>query len=520
MSINFDNLAAECSYCFKTFTNTNLVFCTCNIITCEEHFNFHVNKYNCQIVFKIEQISLNKSNNLKNLSIVLENTDQLKKYFVNIFLDSNITDSEIKDGIINELILKTNKSFDFIKCPHINQKSIRIHMLKQCCSCEIQTNLWHCVYCDFVGCGRNQYDCIGHGHMLDHAVKHQHFQTVSLQTNEIYCYTCDSYVYNVIPRQIVNNDNDIISKNVIYTTINGKQDSPKLDIEYEDEDIIKNSNHTGIVNEGNTCFISSGLQLLSTIISKNILAHFYICESLPQYCFICQLLKITNYLYIQKSYTNNSIYIHQFLNIFFKECTIFEQNKQADASEFIQIMLEKIELFENCGLLESITENLKYRITYGYECSLLHPENNTFQDEGMVIILNACNTILEGLQNLFNDKICCPKCKKFTNCYIINYQFSKKLILCVKRYEVNNTVITKNLVDITAEDKISISDKIYRLQGMIIHKGESPNSGHYIYYNAISHAIIDDNIIRKPKNNELKQGVIFYYKQNDTNDCN
>lgn len=519
MSINFDNLANECSYCFKTFEDSNLIFCTCNCITCEEHFNFHTNKYNCQIIFKIKQISLNKSNNLKNLIIILENTNQLKEYFSNIFLDSNITDSDIKDGIINELTIKINKSLDSLKCPHIKQKFIKIHMLKQCCKCEIQTNLWHCAYCDFVGCGRNQYNCIGHGHMLDHAIEHQHFQTVSLQTNEMYCYTCDSYIYNSIPKKIINN-NDIISKNIIHTTINNKHNDFKLDIDYDSEDIIKNLNHIGIVNEGNTCFIASGLQLLSTVASKNISTHFHLCESLPQHCFICQLLKITNYLYVKKSYDNNPIYIHNFLNIFFKECIIFEQNKQADASEFIQIMLEKIELFENCGLLELITKDLKYKITYGYECSLLHQENNTFQDEGMVVILNTCDTILEGLQNLFNSKICCPKCKKFTNCYIINYKFSKKLILCIKRYEINDTVITKNSMDIIAEDKISISDKIYELQSIIIHKGTSLNSGHYIYYDAITHAIIDDSVIRKPKNNELKQGVIFYYKQSDINDYN
>lgn len=42
--------------------------------------------------------------------------------------------------------------------------------LQKCRSCHLSSNLWLCLYCGHVGCGRSVYDGSGgNNHAIDHA---------------------------------------------------------------------------------------------------------------------------------------------------------------------------------------------------------------------------------------------------------------------------------------------------------------------------------------------------------------
>jgi len=70
--------------------------------------------------------------------------------------------------------------------------------LAHCQSCELKENLWLCLTCGALGCGRQQYGGLaGNGHALKHSQSSIHPVAVKLGTitpegqADVYCYTCD-----------------------------------------------------------------------------------------------------------------------------------------------------------------------------------------------------------------------------------------------------------------------------------------------------------------------------------------
>jgi ubiquitin carboxyl-terminal hydrolase 5/13 len=70
--------------------------------------------------------------------------------------------------------------------------------LSRCGECELNTNLWLCLVCGHLGCGRRNYDGTGGN---NHAVEHNHstkhglvckMGTITPEgTADIFCYDCD-----------------------------------------------------------------------------------------------------------------------------------------------------------------------------------------------------------------------------------------------------------------------------------------------------------------------------------------
>lgn len=71
----------------------------------------------------------------------------------------------------------------------------------KCRDCHLSNNLWLCLYCGHVGCGRKVYDGSGgNNHAIDHAKSFEHHLVVKLGTitsdgkADVYCYKCDDEV--------------------------------------------------------------------------------------------------------------------------------------------------------------------------------------------------------------------------------------------------------------------------------------------------------------------------------------
>jgi ubiquitin carboxyl-terminal hydrolase 5/13 len=54
--------------------------------------------------------------------------------------------------------------------------------LAHCTTCELRENLWFCLTCSFLGCGRRQFGLSGNGHALNHFEESGHGICVKLGT--------------------------------------------------------------------------------------------------------------------------------------------------------------------------------------------------------------------------------------------------------------------------------------------------------------------------------------------------
>jgi ubiquitin carboxyl-terminal hydrolase 5/13 len=73
--------------------------------------------------------------------------------------------------------------------------------LAHCGECDLKANLWLCMVCGHLGCGRKNYDGTGgNNHAIDHANSSHHPVVCKLGTitpegsASIYCYDCDEEV--------------------------------------------------------------------------------------------------------------------------------------------------------------------------------------------------------------------------------------------------------------------------------------------------------------------------------------
>ena len=152
--------------------------------------------------------------------------------------------------------------------------------LGHCSMCDLKENLWLCLQCGNLGCGRAQYGGIGgNGHGLLHTQQESHSVAVKLGsitpegTADIYCYACDEertdpelvqhlahWGINIAEREKTEKSltEMQIEQNLKWdfsmTTEDGKELSP-----------LFGGGLTGLKNLGNSCYLASILQCLFTM---------------------------------------------------------------------------------------------------------------------------------------------------------------------------------------------------------------------------------------------------------------
>ena len=149
--------------------------------------------------------------------------------------------------------------------------------MAKCSSCDLKSNLWLCMNCGHLGCGRRYYDGSGgNNHGVDHAESTGHAVALKLGTitpegtASIHCYQCDDDVIDPnLKEHLAIYGIDIASQKKTEKTMAELNLAANLNLTLskvleEGKTLVPvfGPDHTGMENLGNSCYMNSVVQVL------------------------------------------------------------------------------------------------------------------------------------------------------------------------------------------------------------------------------------------------------------------
>ncbi|KAJ2656490.1 ubiquitin C-terminal hydrolase Ubp14 [Coemansia sp. RSA 1200] len=251
--------------------------------------------------------------------------------------------------------------------------------LHTCSACEKHENLWLCLSCGHVGCGRRQYDGSGgNNHAISHYDQTGHKVSIKLGTitpegsADAYCYACDDnkvdpklaehlkpFGINVLAQQKTEKSvaelqlEQNLKFDFSMTTADGEQLEP-----------VAGPGLTGLRNLGNSCYMASILQCVFNIdrfrdrYFPTAEDHFATCsKQKPANCVLCQLHKMASGLwsgrYAELQTDHDGKPAHQagippaqFKDAIAQDHYEFSTMRQQDVFEFFRHLNKQIDIAE------------------------------------------------------------------------------------------------------------------------------------------------------------------------------
>ncbi|KAL1852916.1 ubiquitin C-terminal hydrolase Ubp14 [Paecilomyces lecythidis] len=195
------------------------------------------------------------------------------------------------DGIMKALSFTEREEIkaweqEFVPCEHTlllqQQESRKIEStdLTHCSMCELKENLWLCLECGNLGCGRSQFGGVGgNSHGLAHADASSHAVAVKLGSitadgsADIYCYKCneertDPELASHLAHWGINiAEREKTEKSLMEMQIehNMKWEFSMTTEDGQELEPIFGPGFTGLKNLGNSCYLSSIVQCLLSL---------------------------------------------------------------------------------------------------------------------------------------------------------------------------------------------------------------------------------------------------------------
>lgn len=270
--------------------------------------------------------------------------------------------------------------------------------LFQCALCDLKENLWICLTCGTVGCGREQFgsNLRGNSHALSHyeatghsvAVKLGSLSAEDADNCDCYCYQCNDEVkvpeltnllleFGVDLKSAVKTEKNLIELNL------DRNMNWQFNLEGADGEILApifGPGLTGLQNLGNSCYLNSVIQALFSFPSyKSLFKDLHFDKSIkdPAEDLTSQMIKIYDGLvsgrYSKPNVLKGDDYQlgvrpSSFKTLIGTEHPEFKTNKQQDANEFLLYLLDKLD--KEFGL--ALNKEFKFLMGNKVVCSQCH----------------------------------------------------------------------------------------------------------------------------------------------------
>lgn len=266
-------------------------------------------------------------------------------------------------------------------------------LIERCADCDLDQNLWLCLHCGNVGCGREQIGIDGHSHAKKHYENNaEHSLAVKLgslssTSCDVYCYACDDevkfedrevFVQTLLKYGIDLNKKYAKEKTLVELQVeqNMNWDFQMTDSKGHDLTRLQSSKEygCGLINLGNSCYMNSVLQCLLNggvrSYSWDELGHEFPKNVVhPETNLKCQLIKLNNAMKLDPDAYSNGIRPTSFKKCVGQSHEEFSSGRQQDALEFLTYLTD----FLDVKLLKNLPSNpndlLKFTMEDRLKCN-------------------------------------------------------------------------------------------------------------------------------------------------------